>query len=56
MKSAKRFRSIKFKHAKIVDNESLDEAGLVLASLDGDKKVVGLVIMEASKVADRCKI
>jgi uncharacterized protein YuzE len=40
---------VKFKHAKIVDNDSLDDRGLITASLDEHGKVVGLVIMEASK-------
>ena len=46
---------VKFKHAKIVDNESLDERGLITASLDEQGKVVGLVIMEASKFTQPCK-
>jgi uncharacterized protein YuzE len=40
---------VKFKHAKIVDNDSLDDKGLITASLDEHGKVIGLVIMEASK-------
>jgi len=39
----------KFKHAKIVDNYALDSKGLVTASLDEHGKIVGLVIMAASK-------
>lgn len=39
---------VKFKHSKIVDNEPLDEKGLILASLDESQKIVGLMIMEAS--------
>jgi uncharacterized protein YuzE len=46
---------VKFKHAKIVDNDSLDDKGLVNASLDEHGKVVGLVIMEASKFSKPCK-
>lgn len=42
---------VKFRHAKIVDNEPLDEEGLVLASLDKQGQVAGLVIMEASSLA-----
>jgi len=42
---------VKFKHAKIVDNDALDDVGLITASLDEHGKVVGLVIMEASKFA-----
>lgn len=42
---------VKFKHARIVDNEPLDGEGLVLASLDMHGKVVGLIVMEASKFA-----
>ena len=40
---------IKFKHSKIVDTEPLDSKGLVAASLDDNKNIVGLVIMEASR-------
>lgn len=40
---------IKFRHAKIVDNEPLDDEGVVLASLDGKEQVTGLIIIEASK-------
>ena len=40
---------VKFKHSKIVDNDSLDDKGLITAFLDEHGKVVGLVIMEASK-------
>lgn len=39
---------VKFRHSKIVDNEPLDEKGLILASLDESQEVVGLMIMEAS--------
>jgi uncharacterized protein YuzE len=46
---------VKFKHAKIVDNDALDDKGLVTASLDDCGKVVGLVIMEASKFTGECK-
>lgn len=46
---------VKFKHAKIVDNDSLDDRGLITASLDERGKVVGLVIMEASKFTQECK-
>ncbi len=46
---------VKFKHAKIVDNDPLDDKGLVLASLDEHGKVVGLVIMEASTFSKECK-
>lgn len=42
---------VKFKHAKVVDNEPLDEQGLVVASLDEQGKIPGLMIMEASKFA-----
>jgi len=42
---------VKFKHARIVDNGSLDDEGLVVASLDLHGKVIGLMIMEASKFA-----
>jgi uncharacterized protein YuzE len=46
---------VKPKHAKIVDNDPLDEEELVLASLDGHGKVVGLVIVEASTFSEQCK-
>jgi len=46
---------VKFKHSKIVDNDSLDDKGLITASLDEHGKVVGLVIMEASKFTQQCK-
>jgi uncharacterized protein YuzE len=36
--------SVKLKHAKIVDNDPLDEKELVLVSLDEHGKVVGLLI------------
>jgi len=42
---------VKFKHTKIVDNESLDEEGLVITSLDEHGEATGLIIMEASKYA-----
>jgi uncharacterized protein YuzE len=43
---------VKFKHVKIVDNESLDDEGLVVASLTKQGDVAGLMIMEASKFAE----
>jgi uncharacterized protein YuzE len=46
---------VKFKHAKIVDNDPLDDKGLVIASLDERGKDVGLVIMKASKFTKQCK-
>jgi len=46
---------VKFKHAKIVDNDSLDDRGLITASLDEHGKIVGLIIMEASKFTQPCK-
>lgn len=45
---------VKFRHAKIVDNDTLDDKGLVTASLDENGKVVGLVIIEASKFNEEC--
>lgn len=42
---------VKFRHMKVVDNKSLDEAGLVLASLDWKGQVAGLTIMESSRFA-----
>ena len=46
---------VKFKHTKIIDNEPLDKEGLVMASLDAQNKVVGLVIMGVSKFVEKCK-
>ena len=43
---------VKFRHAKIIDNDALDDKGLVTASLDEHGKVVGLVILEASKFSE----
>jgi len=42
---------VKFKQSRIVDNKPLDEEGLTLASLDEKGEVVGLIIMETSKLA-----
>lgn len=41
---------VKFKHSKVVDHESLDENGMILASLNEDGEVIGLIIMEASSL------
>lgn len=41
---------VKFKQSKIVDNEPLDERGLILASLNQNKEIIGLTIMEASSL------
>jgi uncharacterized protein YuzE len=46
---------VKFRHAKIADNDSIDEKGFITASLDENGKIVGLVILEASKFAEKCK-
>jgi len=46
---------VKFKHSKIVDNDSLDSKGLITASLDEHGKIVGLVIMDASKFNQQSK-
>jgi uncharacterized protein YuzE len=43
---------VKFRHAKIVDNKTLDDKGLVTASLDEHGKITGLIIMEASNFTD----
>ena len=43
---------VKFKHTKIVDNDAIDDKGLVVASLDEHRKVAGLIIMEASKFSE----
>jgi len=42
---------VRFKHSKTVDNEPLDEDGLILASLNEENEVIGLTIMEASLLA-----
>ncbi len=41
----------RFNHAKIVDSESLDKEGLVVASLDPKDRIVGLIVMHASTFA-----
>jgi len=41
---------VKFKQSKVVDNEPLDERGLILASLNQNKEIIGLTIMEASNL------
>ncbi len=46
---------VKFRHAKIVDNNPLDDKGLVMASLDEHGKIVGLIVMGASKFTAECK-
>lgn len=46
---------VKFKHAKITDNNSIDDKGFITASLDENGRIIGLVIMEASKFAQKCK-
>jgi uncharacterized protein YuzE len=46
---------VKFKHANIVDTDSLDSKGLVTASLDEHGRIVGLVIMDASKFNQQSK-
>jgi uncharacterized protein YuzE len=46
---------VKFKHAKIVDNDLIDAKGLIVASLDEQGKVIGLTIMEASTFSQKCK-
>jgi len=43
---------VKFRHVRIVDNESLDDQGFVVASLDEQGKIAGLMIMEASRFAE----
>ena len=42
---------VRFKPSRTVDNEPLDDSGLVLASLNQQNEVVGLTIMEASTFA-----
>ena len=46
---------VKFRHAKIADNDSIDKKGFITASLDENGQIVGLVILEASKFAEKCK-
>jgi uncharacterized protein YuzE len=46
---------VKFKHAKITDNNSVDDKGLITASLDEKGNIIGLVIMEASTFTQKCK-
>jgi uncharacterized protein YuzE len=46
---------VKFKHARIVDSDSIDEKGFITASLGENGKIVGLVIMEASKFTEKCR-
>jgi uncharacterized protein YuzE len=46
---------VKFKHAKIVDNDSIDDKGLIIASLDEHGKIIGLTIMDASTFSQKCK-
>jgi uncharacterized protein YuzE len=41
----------KFAHSKIVDSESLDDDGMVLASLDSKQHMIGLTILHASNFA-----
>lgn len=41
----------KFAHGKIVDSESLDEDGMVLASLDSKQHMIGLTVIHASNFA-----
>jgi len=40
---------VKFKQAKIVDNKPLDADGMLMASLDKKGKIVGIIVMDASK-------
>jgi uncharacterized protein YuzE len=40
---------VKFKQAKIVDSKPLDANGMIMASLDNKGKIVGLIVMDASK-------
>jgi uncharacterized protein YuzE len=41
----------KFAHGKIVDSESLDDEGMVLASMDAKQRTIGLTIIHASDFA-----
>ncbi len=40
---------VKFKQAKIVDSKPLDAKGMIMASLDNRGKIVGLILIDASK-------
>ncbi len=40
---------VKFSQAKVVDNKPLDADGMLMASLDEKKKVIGIIVMDASK-------
>ena len=42
----------RFSHGKIVDSKALDDAGMLMASLDSHSKIVGLVILHASALRD----
>ncbi len=40
---------VKFSQAKVVDSKPLDADGMLMASLDKNGKVIGIIIMDASK-------
>lgn len=40
---------VNFKQAKIVDNRPLDANGMLMASLDKKGKIIGIIVMDASK-------
>ncbi len=43
----------RFSHAKITDNSALDDDGMVLASLGKDGRILGLIVMNASRLQRR---
>jgi uncharacterized protein YuzE len=40
---------VRFKQSKIVDSRPLDENGMVIASLDKNGRIVGVIVMDASE-------
>jgi uncharacterized protein YuzE len=40
----------RFSHARIADSKALDDNGMIMASLDSNDKMVGLVVMHASSL------
>jgi uncharacterized protein YuzE len=41
----------RFSYGRIADSKALDENGMIMASLDSNDKIVGLVVMHASNLA-----
>lgn len=42
----------RFSHGKIVDSKALDDAGMLIASLNSKGKIIGLVVLHASTLRD----